>query len=477
MTWAYGSYVGGQVLVLLGTAVLARLLAPRDFGLVALALVFVTILETIKDLGVTQALVIAKDDEAADTAFLVSVGLGGVLALVVALIAPLAADVFSEPDLTPLLAVLGLTFVLRALGSTHYALAQRALDFRTRTKSEFADVLVRSIIGIVLAFAGAGAWSLIVGYLAGAATKTVVLWVEVRWRPRLRLQRHLVRSLVRFGAAVTAVDLLATYNSNADNFFVGRVLGATSLGFYSIAYRVPILIIQNLANVAGQVLFPAFAAVQSSSLGRSYLAALRATLYLVIPLTVLLAVLAEPVLVVCFGQQWAPAADAMAVLTVFAGITTIAIPSGTAYKAMGKPGILLLLSIPRAIFMTVALVFVTKYGLVSVAATQAVASALLATAAILVAARMLRTGLKPILSVLGTASAAALGMLAVVLPLDRALDGVWTRLLVVPLPGLVVYGLLLWLLARQALLELYRKARPGPVAPPPAMDDPVADGP
>ena len=164
--WAYGSYIGGQVLVLVSTAILARLLSPADFGLVALALVFILLLDTISDLGLSPALVISTEEELrerANTVFGSTIVLGLVLAALTAALAPLAAAFFDQPDLAPLLAVLGLTFVLRSLGATHYALAQKRLDFRPRTVAEVTGVCARGAIGIALALAGFGPWSLVVG--------------------------------------------------------------------------------------------------------------------------------------------------------------------------------------------------------------------------------------------------------------------------------------------------------------------------
>jgi len=141
--WAYGSYVGGQALVLVSTAILARLLSPGEFGLVALAIVFVTLLDTVSDLGLSPALVISTEAELrerADTVFGFTVGLGAILSALTAAAAPLAAGFFDRPDLAPLLAVLGLNFLLRALGATHYALAQKRIDFRSRTAAELTGV-------------------------------------------------------------------------------------------------------------------------------------------------------------------------------------------------------------------------------------------------------------------------------------------------------------------------------------------------
>jgi PST family polysaccharide transporter len=162
MGWAYASYVAGRLLVLVVTAILARLLTPDEFGLVALALTFTAFLDMIQDLGLAEALIIVDEHEVevrAQTAFLAMAGFGVVLAGITAALGPLAAGFFDESELVAMMPVLGLTFVFRSLGATHYALAQKRMDFRARTVGELADVVVRGATGIILAIAGAGSCS------------------------------------------------------------------------------------------------------------------------------------------------------------------------------------------------------------------------------------------------------------------------------------------------------------------------------
>ena len=355
--WAYGSYVGGRVLVLASTALLARLLAPAEFGLVALALIFIALLETVADLGLSQSLVIVRDDvlEHADTVFTASVLVGTGLACATAAIAPLAALFFHEPQLVGLLPVLGANFLLRSLGTTHYALAQRRSEFRSRTAAELADVAVRGLVGIALALSGLGAWSLVLGYLAGTAALTLVLWVRVPWRPSLRLRRDHLRTLWRFGGALTGLDVVAAVIANVDYVFVGRVLGPASLGLYSLGFRIPELLILNLSVVAGQVLFPAFATLDRDALRRAYLTSLRYTLMVALPAAAGLAVLAEPLTLALFGDAWHGAISATQVLTLYALGVAIGMPAGSAYKALGRVKVLLLLAIPRAGLLITAL--------------------------------------------------------------------------------------------------------------------------
>jgi lipopolysaccharide exporter len=464
MFWAYGSYVGGRVVVLLSVAILARLLTPSQFGLVAFALTVTALLDTVGDLGVSQALIVVKDpDETAqkaNTAWTLSVCLGAGLSALTGALSPLAAAFFDEPALTALLSALGLNFLLRGAGVTHFALAQKQIDFRTRTAAELADVLTRGVVGVVLALAGAGAWSLVIGYLAGSAAMTTTLWTLVPWRPRIGIVRSHVRSLLRFGGAITALDVLSAIIANVDYIFVGRVLGKAPLGLYTLGFRLPELLVLNLAVVAGLVLFPAFAGISRGGLGDAFLTSMRYTLIVGVPLGVGLAVLAEPVTLAVFGDQWRGSVDVMRVLTVFAFCVTVGMPAGTAYKSLGRVDVLLKLAVPRAVLAVVTIAIFADHGIVAVAACQAGVAALFAVIGITLAARLLGTGVRRIVTAALPAVCAGVPLAAVLLLVERALDDPWLTLAVATPLGAVTYVGALWLVAPDALRRLWRTAFP-----------------
>jgi lipopolysaccharide exporter len=463
MVWAYTSYVGGRMLTLVATAILARLLSPHDFGLVALAILFMTLLETLSDLGVTQALVIVKDDdvlETAETAFVWTIALGVVLTLFTAALGPVGAAFFHQHALVAILPPLGLRFFLRSLGATHYALAQKRIDFRSRTAGELADVIVRGITSISLAIAGFGAWSLVIGYLAGSVALTVVLWIVVPWRPKLKPKRGHLSQMLRFGGILTAVDISAAIFSNADYTFIGRVLGATELGIYTLAFRLPELLIGNMSVVAGRVLFPAFAAIDRASLSRAFQRSLRYTLMFALPMAAGLAVLAHPFIIGIFGEKWERSVPVMQLLTIYALGTTVGIPAGTVYKSTGRAGILLALSIPRTCLAIAAIAIFVDHGLVAVAACLAVVTALFAVLGLALAMRLLTVTAGELWSVSWPAMIGTAVVTAVLVPIEHAISSPWLALLAGGGAGTAVYLSVLWLFARDSLIRLRDTAFP-----------------
>lgn len=469
MFWAYGSYVIGRMLVLVAIAILARLLSPAQFGLVAFALIVTALLDTISDLGVSQALILVKTEEVqrkANTAWTVGVLLGVVLTTVTALLGPVVAAFFHEPALVVMLPVLGVNFIVRALGVTHFALAQKELDFRTRTIAEMADVVVRGAVGIALAIAGAGAYSLVGGYLAGSLAMTATLWMLVAWRPSPGINRADLGSLLRFGGGITTLGIVSAVIANVDYVAIGRVLGKTELGLYTLGFRLPELLIVNLSVVAGLVLFPAFAGLQRQDLADAFLSSLQYVLMICMPLAVGLAVLAQPVVLVVFGEQWLRSVAVMQVLALFAFGITIGIPAGIAYKSIGRVDVLVKLAIPRAVLAVTSIVVFVDDGIVAVAVCQAAVAALFSIIGLALAARLLHTGLHPIWAAARPAIAAGAALGGCVALLDGALANPYVTLAVaVPLGGATYVGVL-WLVAPAALRKLAAMAFPdrAPVA-------------
>ncbi|HWD11541.1 MAG TPA: lipopolysaccharide biosynthesis protein [Solirubrobacteraceae bacterium] len=468
MAWAYGAYVGGRVLVLVSTAILARLLTPKDFGVVALALVFTVFLEAVKDLGLGQALIVASDAEEPDraqTVFAWSVVLGVALTILAAAISPLVASFFHQSQLKELLPVLALNFILRALGTTHYALARKHLNYRVRTVSEICEVSVRGVVGIALALAGAGAWSLVLGFVAGVLASTVALWLQVPFRPRMQLSRTHLRDLLRFGGVLSIVDVGAVIFYNTDYLFIGRVLGAASLGLYTIGFRIPELAILNVAHVAADVLFPAYSALDRGRLREGYIASLRYLTMLTVPLAAGLAVLARPVILVVFGHQWSGSISVTRAIAAYTLFATLAIPPGTVLKVTRRAWLMVGFSIPVIFILAGLLVIFTDQGILAVALATTALQATIAPMQATIVSRQLGLPLWASVRELIPPVLAAAAMAAALLGVNTWISTPVIALLVgVPL-GAVVYLGVLWLLAAEQLRTLRRMAFPGAVAP------------
>jgi len=473
MFWAYGSYVGARVLSLVAIAILARLLSPLDFGIVAIALIAIAFLDLLSGLGLGEALVVVDEhevEEKAETVFAVSVAVGLVSAAALAALGPVMASFFAQPQLVELMPVLGVTFVLRGLAGTHAALTQKRLDFRSRTTAELAEATVRGAISIILALLGAGVWSLVFGYVAGSAAWAITLWILVPWRPRFHPRRAHLRDLLSFGGTLTGVGVMAAFLTQFDNVVVGRVLGAVQLGFYSMATRTPELLILGLANVAGRVLFPAFATLRDDDVPRAFLAALRYTSIVTIPLALSLAVFAEPITVLLLGDRWRPSIGAMQVLCIWVGAATIGQVCGSVFKGRNRVDIVLLLAVPQAIALVIGTLALVDRGIVAVAWVQVGVVLCALVAAIAIAQRIFGFAPQAVVDTFRPTVIAAAALLAVLIGAQRTFADALTTVIVGAGVGAVVYLGLVALLAPDAVTTL-KKAFAG--APPAGDHTPV----
>jgi lipopolysaccharide exporter len=377
--WAGASYAGGKVLVFAATIVLARLLVPSEFGLVAFALAVIAYLEFVTDLGLGAALIYradAADPRVSSTAFWIGV-LGALGLFAVSWVAaPLVASVGPGDDVVPLFRALGLQFLLSALGKPHEYRLRRSLQFRRLFWPELGGGLVKGVVSVALAVSGAGAWSLVIGQLAGTLSKSVGLWIVHPFRPGFTISRRVVAPMMRFGLGIVAVGLLGQGARTFDYLVVGAKLGAAALGVYYLAFRLPELVIVSGFQVANDVLFPFYARLRDGrvdgdeDLRRGYLQTIRLGAMVAWPAAVGMAALALPLVLTLYGERWRAAAAPLAFVSLWAGLASLASMPGAVLKALGRSWLLTATGIMQIAILFPAIWLAAPYGITAVAACQ-----------------------------------------------------------------------------------------------------------
>lgn len=455
--WNGATFGLSKMVVLVTTIILARLLQPEDFGLLAIGLVVIGYLDFINDFGISAA-VIQHDgdpDEAANTAFWINLALGGALAAVGYLTAPLLASFFSEPRATDLIRVLSLSFPITSIGSIHEARLRRDLRFSRRVVPEFLKGVAKGAVSITLALLGYGVWSLVWGQLAGALAAALAYWVAYPWLPRRRLDRKTSRSLLGFGSQMTLVGLLGGLHKNLDYLVVGRQLDSRQLGLYTMAFRVPQLLIESIVDISGQVAFPAFSQVRSEPdrvrVGLQRM--LRLIGIVIVPLGLGVALTADAFVHVFYGERWVDAIPVMQVLAIYMLIQSMSKTCGDVYKAMGRPGILNRLSIVKLAVSLPLLIVAVPHGIVAVAVAQLVSATILTTLRLILAARIVHVPLldviTPFIPSVRAGGIMAGACLLVALPLNNVAAVI--QLLGITAAGAVVYPASLWIFDRDVI--------------------------
>lgn len=424
--WAFAATAGTRIVTLAGLAVLARLLAPHDFGLLAFALVYITYAETIGDLGTTAALIYWKDrrEDAAQATFIINLAMGVFWALLTLALAPAIAAFFENPEAAPIIRTLALAFLIKFAGNTHDALAQKDLRFRARAIPELGLALTKAGVSIALAVAGFGVWSLVWGHLLGITAWTLGAWIIVPWRPRLSVPRDLLVPMIGYGKGIVGVNLIAAIVHHADLVVVGRMIGSTALGLYQIAYKIPEASVTVIIWVAAKVLFPAFSRLHGTGddLRRAYLKALEYVSFVTVPMAAGLFVAARPLVLLLFGPKWEGAIPLLQWLAVYTGVRSLGSHAGDVLKATGRPGLLAGLGVIKAAVLLPSLVFAARFGVEAVAMTLAVVTAFTSALNIAVVQRILQFRAWRVAMALRTSLTAGAALVIAGLPLARATD-------------------------------------------------------
>jgi PST family polysaccharide transporter len=308
ISWNLIGAISTNLMRLLVLVVLGRVLGSRDFGVVAAALSVITILTTVRDVGIGPALIQRKalEPEHYATAFAVSTYLGFGLAAVVVGTAPAVARLFHSPECVDLLRALSFMFVFRGLSMTSIILFQRAMDFRTIALIDTVTYSIGSLASIGLAVAGLGPWALAAGYLIEEGLSTATFLYLRRPRMTLRIDRARLGDLIGFGAGSTAGAILHMLAIQGDNLVVGHRLGPAQLGFYTRAYdliKMPALV---FTNVVGSVLFPALSRLQGdrAALGAGFRRLIFANALVLLPASAVLIAIAPEVIRILMGPHW-----------------------------------------------------------------------------------------------------------------------------------------------------------------------------
>ena len=458
-----------QIGTLLAIFVLARLLEPEDFGLVALSLTVLLYVEQIQETGVGQALIYRRRDirVAAASALAFTVLMSVVLYLAVFALAPLAAAFLRAPELTDILRVMALVLVFRGLGVVPGAILEREHDFRSRTIGELVAGLTQIAVFLGLAFAGAGVWSLAFGHLAGGAVLAAAYWLLVPWRPSPRLaSRRILNELIRYGRFIGASNILSVASNTVDNIVVGRVLGTAAVGLYSVSYRLADFPNSVIGHIVGRPMFTVYSTLQDDldSVRHAYVRNLQRVALFAVPVSVGLAVAAEPIVLALLGDKWLDAVPALRVLAIYALIKSFGATSIEALKGIGVPQWSLLFGLIYLAVVVPALVLLTReFELTGAAVSMLLAIAAAALPAAVVVGRKLQLSARDVARSLAPCllcSALLAGTLLALLPQIEDMSPAPALALLVAV-GLGVYVAATALFARGIVVPIWLSLRSG----------------
>lgn len=365
------------------TAVLARLLAPEDFGLVGMVAVITGFVVLFRDLGLSQATVqraeLRQDEVSA--LFWINVGVSVALALVTAAIAPLVAWFYGEPRTAGITAVLAVGFVLGGIAVQHQALLDRQMRFGVRSAVDLGSLIAGAIAGLASAALGAGYWSLVIMTLTTGFALAVGLWIACGWRPGRPVWTPGVRSMLGFGGHLTGFQIINYIARNIDNVLIGRVWGARPLGLYSRAYQLLMLPSRQINAPVAAVAMPALARLhdQPERYRAAYLRLLEKVALLTMPAAALMVATSDWIVRVVLGPGWEGAAAIFTWLGIAAAFQPLSNTTGWLFVSQARTGEMFRWGIIGGSTAVVAIVAGLPWGPVGVAAAYATTDVVLRT--------------------------------------------------------------------------------------------------
>jgi O-antigen/teichoic acid export membrane protein len=341
--WTYMSTLLSKGLYPITLIILARLLSPAEFGVVAMAVAIKTFFTCFSDVGLKQAMIRQKGDieKISSTAFWILLSFGSFCFLVIWIISPYVGMYFKNQEVVPLLRTLGLMFIIQPFLDVPLSMLLKNLEFKALFYRQLFPQLFSGIVSITLAFLGFGSWALIIGALAGITGTSIIVWYNTDWRPRLYIDQAIFKSMFRFGSFVSIQSILFWLMGKVDNLFVGRFLGAHSLGIYRIGYNYGNLPLQLVGGPFHEVIFPIFCKISNNlyDLREKYLLYIKWISLAIIPTGIAFIFIIPDMVPFLLGSKWSSSIPVIQLIIITSILASIGGVNAEAYKAIGRPDI------------------------------------------------------------------------------------------------------------------------------------------
>jgi O-antigen/teichoic acid export membrane protein len=354
------------------TVILARLLEPEHFGLIAIGLIVINFFDLFRDMGIGAALIYKKEDmdKATNTAFFLFPAAALIFYIVSYLAAPFIADFFHEPQVEAIVRILSLTFVIWSFGSVQYILLDKELEFKKKIIPQVLPKIGYGIVTIGLALKGYGVWSLVIGYIMLQTLMVLTLWPIVEWRPSYKFDRKIAFELMSYGKDVVGANIVIFFISAIDVTFIGRILGSDDLGQYSIAFGIAGFLTTQIGLLMKNVMFPIYSTIQhkKDTLKKAYINTIKYVALISIPASFATVMIAQDFIQVLYGPKWLPALASLQVLCFYGLNRVLLTTTENLYLAAGKPEIRTKLNLLQLVLMVLLMYPLTiRFGITGTA--------------------------------------------------------------------------------------------------------------
>lgn len=348
--------------------VIARLVTPGEYGLIAMLAIFMAIAQSFIDSGFGNALIQKKDRNEVDysTVFYFNIVISAILYGVLYFCAPLIARFYNQPELTSVTRWIGLNLIFISLSIVQRTRLNIDLNFKLQAKVSLAAVIISGIAGITMAYNGWGVWALVFQSLSNNLLSTIFLWITAKWHPMLVFSISSFKRLFSFGSKLLASGLLHTIYLNLYSLVIGKFYNAADVGFYNRAYTISQYPSTNIVLTVARATYPVMCAHQDDDrwLEQHFLSYLRMTSFIIFPIMTFLAVIAKPLVLIVLTEKWVPAAELISILSIAYMWNPISIINNQILNVKGRSDLFLKAEVIKKIVAVAILCATLPFGVV-----------------------------------------------------------------------------------------------------------------
>lgn len=374
LMWRFLERFGAQGVTFVVSIILARLLDPEVYGIVAIVTVFTAILNVFIDSGLGNALIQKKDADDLDfsSVFFFNMFMCAVLYLLLFAAAPLIAKFYKMPLLTPVIRVMSLTVIISGVKNVQQAYVSKHLQFKRFFFATLGGTIGAAVLGIWMAYKGYGVWALVAQGLFNAAVDTLILWITVKWRPKLMFSFDRFKGLFSFGWKLLVSQLIDTVYNNLRQLIIGKLYNADNLAFYNRGYMLPNVFVVNVNTAIDSVLFPVMSNAQDNveSVRAMTRRSIQVSSYIMWPIMLGIAAVSKPLVIVLLTEKWLPCVPYVIIFCISYAFLPMETANLNAIKALGRSDIFLRLTVIKKVIGFVILAATMWFGPLVMAASN-----------------------------------------------------------------------------------------------------------
>ncbi len=349
VSWSFVDNIAGSGIMFLVGIILARILTPKEFGLIGIISIFIAVFNSIVDSGFSNALIRKNNATHIDynTAFIFNLILSGALFLGLFFLAPFVGTFFKEPQLVPLTRAMSVIVLINAFALVQRTLLVKRVDFKTQTKISIIASITSGVIGIGMALKGFGVWSLVAQQISRQLLNTVFLWIFNKWLPKLEFSIKSFKELFGFGWKLLVSGLIDTIWREIYQVVIGKVYAPSTLGQYTRAKQFSDIFSSNLSGVVQRVSYPVLSSIQDDNerLKQAYKKVIKSTMFMSFVLTLGLAAVAKPMVLVLIGEKWLPSVEFLQIICFSAMLYPLHAINLNMLQVKGRSDLFLILEI------------------------------------------------------------------------------------------------------------------------------------